>query len=494
MKNLYPFWLLLALFFNFLSPFSTFAFNSELVAEFVMCTDAMTTDPTGDLFDSGGANGNYSNNESCSFLINPNCALSIDISFSSFFTESCCDFFRIYDGPDTNAPLLLTHGGSSIPNNVTATSGMAYIEFFTDSSVTGSGWEMSWTSQIPTAPPVANFSIDLVNPPLNSPIEFTDLTSNLPNSWNWDFGDGNTSTEQNPIYSYTSPGVFDVQLIIDNCFALDTTMQQITVQQPSQFSGNTDPIDLSLECGQDSLLEYVISNNGMGDLIYNLSQQGDDFSAESSILYDFTNVTNHIFSNLPLLGTSLTVEVTINGDFDGTTEFAELFIEGTFIEQIEDNNISNGTDIIKVYNFSGAIVSDWLADGTLEVTIENSIDVDLGVGGLNLHKVEIEGDGFNWFNISPIEGTIAAGDSTIISLMVNTDDLNAGTFSEIFTIATNDANNPLINIPVNLTVVGEPEIIFSADCLDFPTIMQFTSNELMLIISNDGCDDLDITI
>jgi PKD repeat protein len=33
-------------------------------------------------------------------------------------------------------------------------------------------------------------------------------------SWAWDFGDGATSTEQNPAHTYASPGKYEVQLTV----------------------------------------------------------------------------------------------------------------------------------------------------------------------------------------------------------------------------------------------------------------------------------------
>ncbi len=41
---------------------------------------------------------------------------------------------------------------------------------------------------------------------------FKDLSTNSPTSWSWDFGDGGSSTEQNPSHTYTTPGVYSVRL------------------------------------------------------------------------------------------------------------------------------------------------------------------------------------------------------------------------------------------------------------------------------------------
>lgn len=47
-------------------------------------------------------------------------------------------------------------------------------------------------------------------------VQFTDHSTGTPTSWNWDFGDGGTSTEQNPIHVYTAPGVYDVYLTVSD--------------------------------------------------------------------------------------------------------------------------------------------------------------------------------------------------------------------------------------------------------------------------------------
>jgi PKD repeat protein len=47
-------------------------------------------------------------------------------------------------------------------------------------------------------------------------VRFTDTSTNSPSSWAWDFGDGNTSEEQDPVHMYTTPGAYTVRLRATN--------------------------------------------------------------------------------------------------------------------------------------------------------------------------------------------------------------------------------------------------------------------------------------
>ena len=49
-------------------------------------------------------------------------------------------------------------------------------------------------------------------------------------SWAWDFGDGNTSTDQNPSHTYTGPGTFIVTLTVSDGTCTDVTTFNIFVQ------------------------------------------------------------------------------------------------------------------------------------------------------------------------------------------------------------------------------------------------------------------------
>ena len=77
-------------------------------------------------------------------------------------------------------------------------------------------------------PPVANFSRSVSN----LTVTFTDSSTGNPTSWSWDFGDGNTSTTQDPIHAYLAAGTFTVELIATNAGGSDDRSRNVTVTEP----------------------------------------------------------------------------------------------------------------------------------------------------------------------------------------------------------------------------------------------------------------------
>ncbi|WP_236610359.1 PKD domain-containing protein [Methanosphaerula palustris] len=77
-------------------------------------------------------------------------------------------------------------------------------------------------SETPTAP-VANFNANITNGTAPLAVQFTDLSTGAPVTWSWDFGDGNTSTVQNPAYTYAAAGNYTVNLTATNAGGSNTT-------------------------------------------------------------------------------------------------------------------------------------------------------------------------------------------------------------------------------------------------------------------------------
>jgi Zn-dependent metalloprotease len=82
-------------------------------------------------------------------------------------------------------------------------------------------------------PPVADFTASLTTGGVPLTTTFTDQ-SQAASSWYWEFGDGGTSTEQNPTYTYNTQGIYTVTLTATNQFGSDveTKVDYITVTAP----------------------------------------------------------------------------------------------------------------------------------------------------------------------------------------------------------------------------------------------------------------------
>ncbi|AKB53000.1 cell surface protein (plasmid) [Methanosarcina barkeri MS] len=80
-------------------------------------------------------------------------------------------------------------------------------------------------NRIPT-PPVVNFTAQQTGP---LTVQFNDTSSNSPTQWNWDFGDGSTSTDANPAHTYAVAGTYTVNLTVSNADGSDTIGKAITV-------------------------------------------------------------------------------------------------------------------------------------------------------------------------------------------------------------------------------------------------------------------------
>jgi PKD repeat protein len=83
--------------------------------------------------------------------------------------------------------------------------------------------------------PTAAFTADYTSGTAPLTVTFTDSSTGNPTSWLWDFGDGTTSTDQNPVHTYTISGSYTVTLTVSNTAGSDseTKIGYITVAAKS---------------------------------------------------------------------------------------------------------------------------------------------------------------------------------------------------------------------------------------------------------------------
>lgn len=79
--------------------------------------------------------------------------------------------------------------------------------------------------------PVAAFTQDATTT-CSGQVQFTDQSTNVPTSWRWDFGDGTSSTEQNPRHTYATAGTYQVTLTATNAAGSSTSAATAITYNP----------------------------------------------------------------------------------------------------------------------------------------------------------------------------------------------------------------------------------------------------------------------
>jgi len=96
----------------------------------------------------------------------------------------------------------------------------------------------------PPAPAIAGFTSDITSGCEPIIVNFTDASSNIPDTWIWLLpgADSNSSNLQNPTATYSTPGIYTVTLIVTNFFGSDTLVMTdyITVYSIPNVSASGD--------------------------------------------------------------------------------------------------------------------------------------------------------------------------------------------------------------------------------------------------------------
>ncbi len=244
-------------------------FSQNIIAQNYPMQSGTVTTCSGTFYDTGGAAGNYANNENFTganaFTICPATAgAAIILDFTAFNLQPMAgpngDFMYIYDGPDTNAPLIGTYNGSlpaDSPGIVSPTpantSGCLTIEFTSDGFTNRPGWAATITCFTPCQNINAVFVSS--NPPRDPVTNEIEACQNDPITFNgdgvfsntgagavytWDFGDGTTDVGQTVNHSYVAEGYYQVGLSITDplgCSSSNTISVFVKISTTPDFTG-----------------------------------------------------------------------------------------------------------------------------------------------------------------------------------------------------------------------------------------------------------------
>ena len=135
---------------------------------------------------------------------------------------------------------------------------------------------------------VAAFNVDKTSGFAPLEVSFSDKSTGSPASWAWEFGDGGTSSEQNPTHTYQVPGIYTVKLTTGASCGSDTLTQTNLIfvrenaKPTAEFSANPNvgfaPLDVqfsNLTAGDTTSFAWSFGDGGS--------------SAEENPLYTYRN-------------------------------------------------------------------------------------------------------------------------------------------------------------------------------------------------------------
>lgn len=115
---------------------------------------------------------------------------------------------------------------AAAPSHLYALSGLYTVTL----TVSGAGGSSSTTRSVTVSGSLnALFGWSPSNPTTSDTIEFTDQSGGAPTGWSWAFGDGTTSSAQNPLKNYAAPGTYNVTLTVSRNGGSASTTRALVV-------------------------------------------------------------------------------------------------------------------------------------------------------------------------------------------------------------------------------------------------------------------------
>ncbi len=201
--------------------------------------------------------------------------------------------------------------------------------------------------------------------------EFTNESSGNPSTFEWNFGDGNTSTEENPTHEYLENGAYNICLKITNECGESETCSSVTIVIGADITFNSTLNSPTCNASCDGVLE--ITPAGALEEITTIVSGPDGFVAEDE--YDLSGLCAGVY----------TIEIT-NQIGETNTESVEISepdaiqVDESEVVHVDCAGNANGQITIDISGGTGMLTTMWdneeegqviggLSGGEFEATI-----------------------------------------------------------------------------------------------------------------------------
>lgn len=203
---------------------------------------------SGLIYDSGGPNANYGDNEYTEFLIAPCGASKVKLTFLSF-NVAANDQLLVFDGINSSAPQVGAFTGVNLPSSVNSTGGYLFLVFLSNNTGTSTGFSATWGSESPNngAPNADFFVPDTVYQcAMGNDVIFENMSTGVLEdqvSYDWimDYdpnvayptGYADVVDEVSPQWPFFSSGTQRVRLVLKSCEGNDTIVKSFIIDATS---------------------------------------------------------------------------------------------------------------------------------------------------------------------------------------------------------------------------------------------------------------------
>ena len=268
-----------------------------LSAQDIFMSNGSYSQCTGFLFDSGGQDNNYANNEEYTLTLCPDSTepgAAVELDFSTFDTQQNADILTIYDGDDTSGALIGSFSGTNSPGVILASNptGCLTLVFSSSGSISRPGFEALISCAVPCQD--IEPSIDSNPPPGLGGLVIIDQGTNIDftgsaifsvdgtgATYSWDFGGTGVANGQNVSHTFNTIGTFTVTLTVTDtnptgCSGSTTLVVQVL--------GPYLLIDQTTYTNEE-LVENILINSSCADVSNIVSSTGSDFGSTNGIGY-----------------------------------------------------------------------------------------------------------------------------------------------------------------------------------------------------------------
>ena len=151
-------------------------------------------------------------------------------------------------------------------------------------------------------PPVAAFSGSPVSGNIPLEVAFADESTGSPTSWSWDFGDGGTSTAQNPTYTYNAAGVYTVSLTVSNDQGNDTMTRTDYITANEGGTGST------LHVQAMTVTRVKVGPNYKGNCVVTVRDDSGQAVSGATVYASYDGATNGSISGVTAADGSVTLQ------------------------------------------------------------------------------------------------------------------------------------------------------------------------------------------